>query len=291
MNRGLWVIGLAVLLGGANCARETVSCPEGTAIVDFEDGGRECVPIGPDGGLGGTGGMGGAGGMGNPECEDDLDCPFEEESRCDLTSQTCEPCLEDLDCAGIDGLPRCDVAEGLCVECLPATEEMDCGDRSCDPATRECSDIVRGSRAECEACVSDSDCIEEFACIPMQFGNVPLRGGFCLQTTGGGECAQPFAFPLPDSRESLSGAAAAVYCGVNEELTSCEAVQALIDNELCEDDFDCAAPGGICRQVGELGLRCTYECTVPSQCLLPEDGSGSTCGDDGGSAPEEYCGG
>ena len=57
MNRGLFVIGLAMLAGGANCARETVSCPEGTAIVDFQNGGRECVPVGPDGGLGGTGGI------------------------------------------------------------------------------------------------------------------------------------------------------------------------------------------------------------------------------------------
>ena len=203
MNRGLWMIAWAMLIGGANCARETVTCPEGTAIVDFENGGRECVPVGPDGGLGGTGGMG------KPECEDDLDCAFEEASRCDLTSQTCEPCLEDVDCAGIDGLPRCDAAEGLCVQCAPATEAMDCGEQSCDPATRECSDIVRGSRAECEACVSDSDCMEEFACVPMQFGNVPLRGGFCLRTTGSGQCTQPFAFPLPDARESLSGAAPA----------------------------------------------------------------------------------
>ncbi len=89
----------------------------------------------------------------------------------------------------------------------------------------------------------------------------------------------------------MSGAAPVFYCGVNEELTSCEAVLALVNNAPCEDDFDCTTPGGICRQVGELGLRCTYECTVPSQCLLPEDGSGSTCGDDGGSAQEDYCGG
>jgi hypothetical protein len=290
MNRGLWAIGLAMLLGGANCARETVSCPEGTAIIDFENGGRECVPVGPDGGLGGTGGMGGAGGMGNPECFNDLDCPFEEASRCDLTSQTCEPCQQDVDCAGIDGLPRCDAGEGLCVECAPVTESMDCGERSCDPATRECSDIVRGSRAECEACVSDSDCVEDFTCVPMRFRNAPRRGGYCLRSAGPDECTQPFAFPLPDARESLSGAAAGLYCGVNEELTTCQAVQALIDNESCDDDFDCVAPGGICRRVGVVGLRCTYECGFANECL-PGAGSGSTCGDADGAEEEDYCGG
>lgn len=285
MTRGLWLIALATLLAGADCARNTVSCPEGTAILDFESGGRECVPVGPDGGLGGTGGMG------NQACEDDLDCPFEEASRCDQDSGMCEPCLEDVDCAGIDGLPRCDAEEGLCVQCAPATEAMDCGERSCDPATRECSDIVRGSRAQCEACVSDSDCMEDFACVPMQFGNVPLRGGFCLRSAGPDQCTQPFAFLLPDARESLSGAVPAVYCGVNEDLTSCEAVQALVDNQVCGDDFDCVAPGGICRQVGAVGLRCTYECAHGSQCLEEAAGSASICGDANGTAEEDYCGG
>ena len=46
MTRGLWLIALATLLAGADCARNTVSCPEGTAILDFESGGRECVPCG-----------------------------------------------------------------------------------------------------------------------------------------------------------------------------------------------------------------------------------------------------
>ena len=279
------MIALAMLVGGAACARETVSCPEGTAILDFESGGRECVPVGPDGGLGGTGGMG------NPECVNDLDCPFEEASRCNPSSEMCEPCLEDVDCAGIDGLPRCDAEQGLCVQCAPATEAMDCGERSCDPATRECSEFVRGSRAECEACVSDSDCVEGFMCVPMRFRNAPRRGGYCLQGTGTGQCAQPFAFPLPDARVSLSGAAPAIYCGVNEDLTSCEAVRVLVNNEPCEDDFDCTAPGGICRQVGDVGLRCTYECSGATQCIDPGVVIGSTCGDANGTAEEDYCGG
>jgi hypothetical protein len=132
--------------------------------------------------------------------------------------------------------------------------------------------------------------MEEFMCVRMQFGNVPLRGGFCLQRASTGQCAQPFAFPLPEARESLSGAASALYCGVNEELTSCDAVRVLVNNELCEDDFECTAPGGVCREVGLLGLRCTYECGFANECL-PGGGSGSTCGDANGSAEEDYCGG
>jgi hypothetical protein len=131
--------------------------------------------------------------------------------------------------------------------------------------------------------------MEAFMCVPMQFGNVPLRGGYCLRRFGPDQCTQPFAFPLPDERESLSGAAPALYCGVNEDLTSCEAVQALVDNQGCGDDFDCVAPGGICRQVGAIGLRCTYACSFATQCL--EEDSGSTCGDANGSAEEDYCGG
>ena len=78
---------------------------------------------------------------------------------------------------------------------------------------------------------------------------------------------------------------------INEDLTSCEAVQALIDNEPCENDFDCVAPGGICRQVGDVGLRCTYECNGATQCIDPDVVIGSNCGDADGTAEENYCGG
>ena len=316
MKRGVLTCLMTVLLMGADCGQTLHDCPPGTAIpnVNFRNGSRECIPFDeicftedrsstiacadcptcdpyeppdagvPDGSVDGDVPDGEV-----PECETDADCDREEAARCDTTTGTCMGCIEDLNCVGVDGLERCDADEGLCVECKPASEALDCGSTSCNPATFECTDTVRGSRDVCESCVSDSDCGTDLACVPMWFGNTPRRGGFCLRMAGPEQCTQPFAFPLPDARESLSGAAPAPYCGVNEDLTSCEAVQALIDNERCDDDFDCVAPGGICRQVGALGLRCTYACSFATQCL--EEDSGSTCGDASGTAEENYCGG
>ncbi|NNE18149.1 MAG: hypothetical protein HKN10_06705 [Myxococcales bacterium] len=304
---------MALLLMGSNCARTVNDCPEGTAIpnVNFDSGSRECLPFDeicftedrgstiacvdcptcdpyehndggvPDASIDGE----------VPECESDTDCSEIDAARCDTETGTCVGCDQDLSCIGVDAFERCDADEGLCVECKPISEELDCGATSCNPATFECTDTERGSRIVCESCVSDSDCGPDLGCVPMTFGETPRTGGYCLQRVGTEPCAQPFAFPLAETRESLSGAAPALYCGVKEDLTTCEAVWDLVNNETCEDDIDCPAPGGFCRPVGALGLRCTYECTVPSQCLDPDDGSGSTCGDNGGTAEEKYCGG
>ena len=56
-----------------------------------------------------------------------------------------------------------------------------------------------------------------------------------------------FRVRMPDARESLSGAAAVQYCGVNEQLTTCEAVYALVNNETCEIDSDCPRAGFVAR--------------------------------------------
>ena len=304
---------MALLLTGSDCGSTVHTCEDGTAIpnVNFDNGSRECIPFDEicltedhastiacvdcptcdpydpmDAGVG-DGSVDGE----VPECEGDSDCDREDAARCDSTTGTCVGCIEDLNCIGVDGLGRCDADEALCVECKPSSEALDCGSTSCDPATLECTETDRGSRNVCESCVSDSDCGADLACVPMWFGDTRRATGYCLYPADQGLCEQPFAYSTPDARESLSGAAAVPYCGVNERLTTCEATYALVNNETCDDDSDCTAPGGICRQVGVLGLRCTYECTVSSQCLHPDDGNGSTCGDAGGTAEEKYCGG
>jgi len=123
----------------------------------------------------------------------------------------------------------------------------------------------------------------------MTFGETPRATGYCLYPTDQGLCEQPFALALPQARESLSGAEPITYCGVNEQLATCEAVLALVDDTECETDLNCPE-GGICREVGELGLQCTYECAGAGAC--PEaPAAGSTCGDADGTAAEKYCGG
>jgi hypothetical protein len=122
----------------------------------------------------------------------------------------------------------------------------------------------------------------------MWFEETPRATGYCLYPEGSDSCARPFIYPLPGERESLSGAAASLYCGVNETLTTCEAVLALLDDQPCEGDADCPE-GGICRDVGGGGLRCTYECTHGTECTA--EGVPASCGDADGTAEERYCGG
>ena len=225
-----------------------------------------------------------------PECDTDADCLRPDAARCDTTIGMCVGCAEDLSCVGIDGLERCDADEGLCVECKPVSEALDCGNTSCNPATFECTETVRGSRDVCESCVSDSDCGTDLACVPMWFGETPRTTGYCLYPDGSDSCAQPFIYPLPGERESLSGAAASLYCGVNEDLTTCEAVLALVNDQSCEIDADCPE-GGLCRDVGDDTPKCTYECAHGNQCLDQGTGQLSVCGDADGTAEEKYCGG
>jgi hypothetical protein len=308
---------MVLLLMGSDCGRTVHDCPEGTAIpnVNFENGSRECLPLDEicftedrtstiacadcptcdpyepmDAGVG-DGSVDGDVPDGEvPECESDADCDREEAARCDTTAGICVGCIEDTNCFGVDGLERCDVDEGLCVECKPVSEALDCGNTSCNPATFACTDTVRGSRDVCESCVSDSDCGTDLACVPMWFGETPRATGYCLYPDGSDSCARPFIYPLPGERESLSGADAALYCGVNEDLTTCEAVHALLSDQACEEDAACPE-GGLCRDVGDDTMKCTYECTHGNQCLDQGTGSLAVCGDANGTAEEKYCGG
>jgi hypothetical protein len=317
MGRLVFGLSMALLLMGSDCGSTLHTCEEGTAIpgVDFDNGIRECIPFDEicftedrastiacvdcptcdpyepaDAGVGDGSVDGEVPDGETPECEADGDCLLEEAARCDTATGTCVGCVEDLNCIGVDGLERCDADEGVCVECKPVSEALDCGNTSCNPATFECTDTIRGSRIVCESCVSDTDCGVDRACVPMFFDGSPRSTGYCLYPTDPGPCEQPFAYSTPDARESLSGAAAAQYCGVNEQLTTCEATWDLINNEPCEGDEDCSVLGGLCRDVGNLGQRCTYECTFAAQCLPPGE-EGSTCGDADGTAEEKYCGG
>jgi hypothetical protein len=116
--------------------------------------------------------------------------------------------------------------------------------------------------------------------------------GFCLKTTATG-CEQPYSITLSD-RPSMSGPPTEDYCGINESLATCPAVRALQNNARCDGgtDEECEQPSGICRQVGNLESRCTYQCASVVECLTnePEGRPGSTCGASG-TGGDDYCGG
>jgi len=165
--------------------------------------------------------------------------------------------------------------------CTVANQDQDCDGKSCNPIILECFGFGPDERGTCETCVSDQNCSNwEHRCVLMEFGGNPYPNdhtGFCLpeaaQDFAGGpyHCngEEPYVAVLED-RFSMSGAGPSAYCGVRENLTTCDAVHAQLDERPCTAGSDDDCPdGGICRYTEDNGKwddRCTYECTSDSEC-------------------------
>ena len=212
------------------------------------------------------------------ECLDHSDCTDDATARCD--AGVCKPCTESSQCTNSDS-PACDAKTGECVECTP-DDESPCGNKSCNPATKQCTDTTRKSRAACRPCLADSECHENHRCVPMEFNGEPREGGYCLKLLSA-ECERPLMVPS-SPRGSLSGAAPAVYCGVAEERTTCEALADLLEDRTCSTKADCGVPGlddARCETVNGGPYRCTYSCDAANQCP-----NTFACGQ----SPDDYCG-
>jgi len=214
------------------------------------------------------------------ECIEASDCRSPTASVC--ADDACEECRQDEQCTHLTATPTCDAENGACVECTPDNESA-CDGHSCDPATLACTTTQLGSRSACQPCQADSECFEDYRCIPMLFDGEPRTGGYCLKRLATG-CERPFAVPL-EGRASLSGAAAATYCGVSEARTTCEAVLDLLTHDKpCTLAEDCGVAGlddARCETVNLAANRCTYGCEATSECT-----SIHTCGPTGAG----YCG-
>lgn len=306
-------LGLGAAIPAVSCGSEFEKCEftqecgsqrAGGTSGDGVNGGASGGTAGADGCDASCGGATPACNSETSECVECLDGDDCDDGLCDLETHTCVECLDHGDCtdasaarcaggecvrctassqcAGISGKEVCDEPAGACVECT-AHDESACGANSCNPATNQCTETERGSRARCRSCVADSECHEDYRCVPMEFQGEPREGGYCLKVGSTG-CSEPFMVPTP-ARASLSGADPAVYCGVSESRTTCEAVIDLLANKSCSGGVsDCGVPGlddARCETVN-LGLnRCTYACDATNQCP-----NSFNCGD----PPNDYCG-
>ena len=226
-------------------------------------------------------------------CITHSDCTDLTAPQCVDATGTCGPCDVAAACMDRSGTGVCATAGdnmGACVECT-ASETTACGANPCTvPDT--CS-AFGTAQTTCEACDTDDNCTDpEHFCVPMEFPVGTTRaGGYCLKATPG--CSRPLTIVLT-GRQSLSDVTGQRYCGVNEALTTCEAVNALLDDATCPGGMDSlCAEGAICRTLDPGGAalpdRCTYRCGVASECINPPS-AGSTCGA-GGTGGDDYCGG
>ncbi len=224
------------------------------------------------------------------QCLADSDCTNVAKSAC--RSGVCTACDSDNQCQQFSATsaraatkicktPPNDAgaAMGVCVQCTVGNESP-CGDKSCNPATNQCTNTAVGTVDYCHACVADSECTggnqanPTARCVLMNYGTAP-RGNYCLPIgTTVGSCPPPFGV-LKSTTISISGAAAQSYCGINESTTTCEAVQDLISLKGCSVAADCGCingisgsncAGGTCPATGTIANTCTIGCAVPAQC-------------------------
>ena len=228
------------------------------------------------------------------QCRTSADCPLTSASAC--VAGSCTACTADADCAHISDKTVCKLSSessdagaitdagsdtGICVQCSVGNETP-CNGKSCNPATDTCTNTERGSVDICHACLADSECIGgvpndgglvTMRCIPIGF-NGNAHGNYCMQIGNNG-CSNPYNVPITST--SLSGAVSDAYCGINDAVTTCEAVLDLIGSKSCQSDADCGkGQGGLCKNVGLNPSRCTIPCNGSSECLAPPT-AGSTC--------------
>jgi hypothetical protein len=276
---------------GEGCAPDTV------CVVDEGDpSANVCAECGGDGDCDGVCDEGGDSDPSNNVCVgclEDADCTDATASTCNTSTNTCEACATNDDCTGIADGEVCDTsgASGVCVECLVG-EEGACSSGECDPDTNECVSRTTGTKMACEQCSADDECAPYHHCVPMDFAG-SAHGNYCLKVESAG-CTQPFL--IGETKTSLGGVDA-LFCTLNENLTTCEALADLeagatdqCDPSATDLDAECGDPSladGLCRKVGVIDNKCTYECELGRDC--PPNAGIETCIEvDGG---PDYCGG
>lgn len=204
-------------------------------------------------------------------CQSNAECTSPTASQCNVGTELCESCTSDAGCVGIDGLPACN--SGTCSECT-VQNETECGAMACNPATNTCSEIMRGSAGVCGACTADSECGDDMGnessrhrCIALDFMGEP-QGGRCLEVFEI-SCGRPYTTLV--NAVSVSGVELTDYCGVRQDLTTCEAVRAGESGGSCPggDATQCAPEGSRCEMVGLVADQCTYACQFAVEC--PDD--------------------
>ena len=257
------------------------ACPGTTPLCREADG--ECVACLGDGDCGGDTPLCDTDAGTCVGCLRDADCDDPTAARCEAGA--CTGCDASLQCAGITGTEVCDTDAATCVQCT-ADEADACGG---DPCTTAGTCSAYGAAQEaCEPCDTDANCADPgHYCVPMRYMGTDRPGGYCLRAVPG--CEQPYSVATP-VRTTLSGVGGMTFCGINEALATCEAVRALLENQMCPSGADSECPeGGLCRTVGVLLNRCTYQCGIAAQC--PSDAPANTCGDGTPPSAPDFCGG
>lgn len=219
-------------------------------------------------------------------CLSEADCTDPDKAHCNAETLVCEyPCQEDADCEGLAGTEACG-PDDVCVECTPTNETV-CDGKICVPDTNSCSeDIEQGETPICSNCVSDTQCVADHKCIPLEY-NDAFHGNYCMKLASA-TCANPYRAPELQRKSVLAAEddEPEAFCGINEALTTCEAVLGFDQECPGGTDAECGAQGAICRKVNNATNHCTYHCEDALQCTP----SAACAGSGDPIANDRYCG-
>ncbi len=195
------------------------------------------------------------------QCVEHAQCAEVGASACG-DDNTCQACAASEECGHLDDTPACDIDAGECVECT-VDDESACNGNSCDPATNTCTDTPTDSVDTCGTCRADSECAGDMRCVPLDFDGQRLDDGYCLEVRpDGGTCEGPWGTVI--NRMSLSGEYGD-FCGINEDLTTCQAVLDQQSGKSCGGNAaDCGMTG---KDDGSCPIdSCTYQCDANDEC-------------------------
>lgn len=206
-------------------------------------------------------------------CLSEIDCAAPDKASCNADTLVCEyPCQEDADCEGLAGAEACG-PDDVCVECTPDNETA-CDGKVCEPDTNACSsDIEQGETVTCATCITDTQCVADHKCIPLDYDG-SHHGDYCMKLASA-TCENPYRIDI-ERNSVLAGEddEPEEFCGINEILVTCPAL-AGFDEECPNGTDEECAEGGICRTVSSASNRCTYYCQNATQCELGIACSGS----------------
>jgi len=215
------------------------------------------------------------------ECLDNTPCTTPVAARCGPTN-ACGPCQDAADCAQVPNTNQC--VQGTCVPCTTATEAADCNNFVCDPQTNMCTGATIGATLALNACVSDTQCQADHACVPLNYMGA-FHGNYCMPIySGSGSCPKPYGDG--DVPRTTANGQSVTVCMIID-LTTPEAIgdYGIADCDPMNVADKCPALGARCeirRPSTSQALICTYSCSLNNDCK-----PGSDCV---GSAGDQYCG-
>lgn len=217
-------------------------------------------------------------------CRSDDDCTDHDAPVCDPDTRACAGCEDDDACESFDEV--CDVARASCVECTLDTEALQCGNKTCNLASNDCTTTELHSVATCMSCVADHDCGPYMRCVDYRWRPGDATERVCLYEKAQGGCQTALGYRAPYVAPVSATAVDGSTVQVCAPPSTCFATLTYLEQKPCVSSADCdgtARASGAC-----IAGRCAVWCArtgnrepyVSDPCLPSDFCDSTNCVDD-----------